>query len=62
MSERPETIECGSNILSGIEKDSILKSLSIALSSSKDWESPREYSLENVSNKVRKIVNGFYKE
>lgn len=61
VTERPETIECGSNILSGVEKTNILNSLNIALSSSKDWVPPWEYSVENVSNPVAKIVNGFYK-
>ena len=60
VTERPETLECGSNILSGVEKGSILNSLNIALSSSKDWQSPWEYSIENVSEIVAKIVNGFH--
>ena len=61
VTERPETLECGSNILSGIEKTNILNSLNIALSSPKDWAPPWEYSVDDVSKTVGKIVNGFYK-
>jgi len=59
VTERPETLECGSNILSGVEKNNILNSLNIALSSPKKWDPPWEYSANNVSNTVAKIVNGF---
>ncbi|HOC78366.1 MAG TPA: UDP-N-acetylglucosamine 2-epimerase (non-hydrolyzing) [Methanofastidiosum sp.] len=61
VTERPETLECGSNILSGVETNDIINSLNIALSSSKDWTPPWEYTVDNVSKIVTKIVNGFYK-
>jgi len=37
VTERPETVECGSNILSGAEVDSVMTCAAIALSSQPDW-------------------------
>jgi len=59
VTERPETIECGSNILSGVEPDKILKALEIALDENREWEPPAEYLTRNVSSKVVKIITGF---
>jgi len=58
VTERPETVECGSNILSGAEPDSIVRSTSLALSRPADWVPPPEYLLENVSQSVSNIVLG----
>jgi UDP-N-acetylglucosamine 2-epimerase (non-hydrolysing) len=59
VTERPETIECGSNIVSGAAADSILRATEIALSQPSDWTPPREYLAENVGQTVSKIVLGF---
>jgi len=59
VTERPETIECGSNILSGAEVQTIINCVELVLSSSKDWEPPIEYLAENVSDTVTKIVLGY---
>jgi UDP-N-acetylglucosamine 2-epimerase (non-hydrolysing) len=59
VTERPETIECGSNILSGADPDSILRCTSLALSRPAEWEPPKEYLSENVSQTVMKIVLGY---
>jgi UDP-N-acetylglucosamine 2-epimerase (non-hydrolysing) len=59
VTERPETIECGSNILSGAEPDSIVRATSLALSRPSDWTPPPEYMVENVSQSVSKIVLGY---
>ncbi len=58
VTERPETIECGSNILSGAETDSILRATEIAISQPSNWNPPEEYLAENVSRTVCKIVLG----
>jgi UDP-N-acetylglucosamine 2-epimerase (non-hydrolysing) len=58
VTERPETLECGSNIISGADSDSILRSVEIALSQTTDWKPPQEYLKENVSQTVSKIVLG----
>ncbi len=58
VTERPETLECGSNIISGADPSAILGGARIALSQPADWKPPREYTAENVSQVVTKIVLG----
>jgi UDP-N-acetylglucosamine 2-epimerase (non-hydrolysing) len=59
VTERPETIECGSNILSGAEPENILRAVDLALSQPAGWKPPREYLAENVAQTVSKIVLGY---
>lgn len=59
VTERPETIECGSNVLSGADPESIVRTTTLALSHPADWSPPREYLIENVSQTVCKIVLGY---
>lgn len=59
VTERPETIECGSNVLSGAGPESIVRTTTLALSHPADWSPPREYLIENVSQTVCKIVLGY---
>lgn len=59
VTERPETIECGSNILSGAETDSIVRSVELAIAQPAAWTPPPEYMAENVSQTVSKIVLGY---
>lgn len=59
VTERPETVECGSNILSGANPDSILNCVEVVLSQPPNWTPPAEYMVENVSNTVIKILTGF---
>jgi len=61
VTERPETLDCGSNIIAGVVPDSVLKAVEIALSGEPNWEPPPEYLAENVSDTVIKIVLGFRK-
>jgi len=56
--ERPETVECGSNILSGVEPDSVVRAVQVALANGGKWEPPREYLTPNVSDIVVGIVLG----
>lgn len=55
--ERPETIESGSNFISGCEPESILRGVELALDSQGD--TPPEYMVDGVSDTVLKIVLGF---
>ena len=57
--ERPETIEAGSNILSGADPDTILSSLDLVLKQDNDWTAPDDYLVKNVSETVIKILTGF---
>ena len=59
VTERPETIECGSNVLSGAEPESILRCADLVLSQNRTWNPPPEYLVENVSDTIVKIINGF---
>lgn len=59
VTERPETIECGSNILTGMEPEMILDCTTVALNSNKEWKPPEEYMESEVSAKVLKIIFGF---
>lgn len=59
VTERPETIECGSNILSGARLEDIVRAVEIALALEPDWTPPVEYLNENVSSTVTKIVLGY---
>jgi UDP-N-acetylglucosamine 2-epimerase (non-hydrolysing) len=59
VTERPETIECGSNILSGVAPDDVLRCVEVVLGRERNWAPPPEYLVEDVSNTVIKIVLGF---
>jgi UDP-N-acetylglucosamine 2-epimerase (non-hydrolysing) len=59
VTERPETIECGSNILSGAEPDVVLSCVKTVLANPPDWTPPREYLETEVANTVSKIMLGY---
>ncbi len=59
VTERPETIEAGSNILSGADADSILRAVAMAVSQPANWKAPKEYLAENVAQTVCKIILGY---
>jgi UDP-N-acetylglucosamine 2-epimerase (non-hydrolysing) len=59
VTERPETLECGSNILTGADSADILRCVDLVLSTPPDWNPPAEYLVKNVSQTVIKILTGF---
>jgi UDP-N-acetylglucosamine 2-epimerase (non-hydrolysing) len=59
VTERPETIEVGSNIVSGAETSSIIRCVELAASELTRWEPPAEYFGENVAETVAKILLGY---
>lgn len=59
VTERPETIECGCNALSGVEPESVLRCVRVVTSEVRKWTPPREYLVENVSSTVIKVLLGF---
>lgn len=59
VTERPETIECGSAILSGAQPDEIVRAVDIALSLLANWLPPIEYVADNITRAVVKIVLGY---
>jgi UDP-N-acetylglucosamine 2-epimerase (non-hydrolysing) len=56
VTERPETTECGSNILAGAEPGLLLHGMKLALRSAGDWQVPEEYQRRNVAKTVAKIL------
>jgi len=61
VTERPETIECGSNMLSGADPEMIVSCVRTVLDQKPQWSVPSEYLIDHVSNIVVKIILGFYK-
>jgi UDP-N-acetylglucosamine 2-epimerase (non-hydrolysing) len=59
VTERPETIECGSNILSGADPAMIEQAVRVAVETSQQWTVPLEYVEPDVSRTVAKIVTGY---
>ena len=56
--ERPETIEAGSNILAGTTADEIERAADLVMSSDVRWEPPPEYVVPHVADVVARIVLG----
>jgi UDP-N-acetylglucosamine 2-epimerase (non-hydrolysing) len=59
VTERPETVECGSNILSGAEPEAILRAVGLVTSRPASWTPPPEYLATNVAQTVCNIVLGY---
>lgn len=59
VTERPETIECGSNILSGGSVAGILSAAHVALAGPPRWQAPAEYREDAVSDTVLRILTGY---
>lgn len=59
VTERPETIECGSNILTGSDPDQIISCVHAVIKTETHWQPPIEYKEEKVSATVTKIVLGY---
>jgi UDP-N-acetylglucosamine 2-epimerase (non-hydrolysing) len=60
VTERAETIECGSNILTGSDPDSVLRAVDVALNLAHEWTPPGEYVEQGVSTAAAKIVLGYH--
>ncbi|MCR8848732.1 UDP-N-acetylglucosamine 2-epimerase (non-hydrolyzing) [Rossellomorea sp. SC111] len=56
--ERPETVDCGSNFISGLKEDNILTGVKVMTSKLSNWTCPAEYLDRNVSDKVINILLG----
>ena len=59
VTERAETIECGSNILTGDDPAGISSAVGLALALPAEWAPPPEYLERHVSITVTKIVLGY---
>jgi UDP-N-acetylglucosamine 2-epimerase (non-hydrolysing) len=56
--ERPETVECGSNMLAGVEGDTISRCTRTVLERPPRWDPPAEYLVPEVSGTVAKLLLG----
>ncbi len=56
--ERPETVECGSNVLAGCAPDRIVRAVELVTKTNFDWEIPDGYADAHVSDKVVRFVLG----
>jgi UDP-N-acetylglucosamine 2-epimerase (non-hydrolysing) len=54
--ERPETVWCGSNVISGLDKDNIVACFNRMKSADRNWKVPEEYDQNNVSDVVVNIL------
>jgi UDP-N-acetylglucosamine 2-epimerase (non-hydrolysing) len=58
VTERPETVACGSSILSGAKPEAVLRCVAAALASRPAWVPPAEYLLGDVAATICRIVLG----
>ena len=56
VTERPETVECGSCVLAGVSPETILKLLEVVTDNSNEWQPPEEYLEKDVSSRIVKIL------
>lgn len=61
VTERPETLEVGSNMLSGGDPESILSCVRAVLQRPCEWLPPAEYLASKVSATVARIVLGYHR-
>lgn len=59
VTERPETVECGSNILSGGEPSRVLDAVRLVLRSPPAWQAPAEYLRTDVSATTVRILTAY---
>lgn len=57
--ERPEAIDEGSLIMSGVNKESVLNCLEIALNSTEPNIAPFDYDVDNCSERVLRVILGY---
>lgn len=60
VTERPETVEVGSNMLSGADPESILACVRTVLSAAPAWSPPSEYTVPAVSETVVRLVLAYH--
>jgi UDP-N-acetylglucosamine 2-epimerase (non-hydrolysing) len=56
VTERPETVECGSNVLSGTASEAILQAVRLVTGQPRKWMPPAEYLQPGVAESACRIV------
>ena len=59
VTERPETVECGSNVLSGADPQTILRLVKMVTGRKGRWQPPVEYLADGVADTVCRILLGY---
>jgi UDP-N-acetylglucosamine 2-epimerase (non-hydrolysing) len=59
VTERPETLECGSNTLTGADPNQVELSVRLVLDLHASWTPPVEYTNPGVSSTVIRILTGY---
>jgi UDP-N-acetylglucosamine 2-epimerase (non-hydrolysing) len=59
VTERPETLDCGSNVLSGSAPDEVLRRVRLVTSQSTAWKPPVEYTAPVVAETVVRILASY---
>lgn len=59
VTERPETVECGSNFLAGSSPASIVRAVAVVTRSEGRWTPPPEYLALNVAETVVRIITSY---
>jgi UDP-N-acetylglucosamine 2-epimerase (non-hydrolysing) len=59
VTERPETVECGSNILAGSDPAAIARAVELATCAPRSWQPPAEYLAPQVAETVVRIVTAY---
>jgi UDP-N-acetylglucosamine 2-epimerase (non-hydrolysing) len=58
VTERPETLEVGSNVLAGVDPYALEAAVRLVTSDPTPWEAPAEYLVENVAEAVHRLLLG----
>lgn len=58
VTERPETLDAGSNFIAGASRETIMRAVALVLEEKPSWRAPVEYLAETVSTTVARIVLG----
>ncbi len=56
VTERPETVECGSNVLAGCDPQTILNIVQLVTQHSRKWQPPSEYLQPGVASAAVRIL------
>jgi UDP-N-acetylglucosamine 2-epimerase (non-hydrolysing) len=59
VTERPETLECGSNMLSGVSPQAIARAVALVTDQNRRWNPPAEYLEEAVAETTARLVLGY---
>ncbi|HKX27181.1 MAG TPA: UDP-N-acetylglucosamine 2-epimerase (non-hydrolyzing) [Blastocatellia bacterium] len=60
VTERPETLECGSNVIAGCDPERILQLVNMVVREERSWRPPTEYLANQVAETACRILTSFH--